>query len=231
MMRAGPGIYVPRGSMLKRKLWTIWHGCAFLLSLSITKYVVQSSLGNEVIPCMEIHIMIFTVWQNYQAWHGEETVCRFGDLGTDQWWGSGLVGLLRFCSFWVYAIFCWVFYYMAFTVGSVHSLKQPKEKECWRKACVLSWHLAKDKQLCPVDPSFLPLHVILLLEEDFTPPYPNVSKFYFQVREEMGTGTYREGIVYYVLSLLPFFYLAAHCLIVLCCCVFSYTLKGFNPMT
>lgn len=69
----------------------------------------------------------------------------------------------------------------------------------------MSWHLAKDKQLCPVDPSFLPLHVILLLEEDFTPSYPNVSKFYFQVREEMGTGTYREGIVYYVLSLLPFF--------------------------
>lgn len=70
----------------------------------------------------------------------------------------------------------------------------------------MSWQLAEDEQLWPVDPSFLPLHVILLSEDDFTPPYPknNVCDF-FTSRLEMGIRIQGEGIVYYVLSLFPFF--------------------------
>lgn len=55
------------------------------------------------------------------------------------------------------------FYYMAFTMGSVYSLKQPKEM--LKKG--MYFELAPQRGLGPVDPACLPSHLKLLLEEDF----------------------------------------------------------------
>lgn len=56
-----------------------------------------------------------------------------------------------------------MFYYMAFTMGSVYSLKQPKEM--LKKG--MCFELAPQEGPGPLDPACLPSHLKLLLEEDF----------------------------------------------------------------
>lgn len=142
---------------------------------------------------MEIHVLISTVWQDSWVSDSEVTVHMFGDLGTDQWQDLDLYWLSRFCSFQADAPLCWRSFTIWLSQWGVCTAWS-NQKKCWRKGCVLSWHLrgALALLILPVC-----LHTWSCCWRKISNLFfPKIKfNFYFQVREETGIGTWRVSSV------------------------------------
>lgn len=207
-----------------------WH--AFSLWPSV-RYVEQTPLGKGGSSWMEIHVMVSTVWQDSRVLDSEVTVHTCEDLGTDQWWELDLNCLLKFCSFQADAVLCW----RCFTIWLSQQgacIAWSNQKKCWRKRCVLSWHLRQEQGVA------LPCWscVFAYTAEaaaggrfQISVPQKYNSSFYFQVREESGTGTRGESSTLVCASFLlpsPFFS-SSSVVSPLCSWILSHALKDFKP--